>query len=89
MTKFGRNRSEKFWEIDVFVGSLHANFNQNRLNVKKFTENSVLKETTHKKTSIDVQWQVLQKGYLEISKFWVFDPKNFKKPIILENLYKI
>ena len=38
MTKFGRNRSENFWEIDVFVGSLHTNFEQNRLNVKKFAK---------------------------------------------------
>ena len=48
MTKFGRNRSEKFREIDVFVGSLHANFDQNRLNVKKFAKNRVLKETAQK-----------------------------------------
>ena len=31
---------------DVFVGSLHANFDQNRLNVKTFAKNRVLKETT-------------------------------------------
>ena len=42
VTKFGRNRSEFCWEIDVFVGSLHANFDQNRLNVKKFAKNRVL-----------------------------------------------
>ena len=48
MTKFGRNRSETFWEIDVFVGSLHANFDQNRLNVKKFAKNRVLKQTAQK-----------------------------------------
>ena len=31
-----------FLEIDVFVGSLHANFEQNRLNVKKFAKNRAL-----------------------------------------------
>ena len=48
MTKFGGNRSENFLEIDVFVGSFHANFDQNRFNVKKFAKNRVLKKTTQK-----------------------------------------
>ena len=30
-----------FLEIDVFLGSLYANFDQNRLNVKKFAKNRV------------------------------------------------
>ena len=54
MTKFGRNRSENFGEIDVFVGSLHADFDQNWLNIKKFAKNRVLKETTQKNI-IDVK----------------------------------
>ena len=84
MTKFCWNQSEIFWEIDVFVRSLHANFDQNRLNVKKFAKNRVLKKTAQK-ISIDAKWQALQNGYLEISKFWVFDPQNFKKRYFWEN----
>ena len=37
-----------FWETDVFVGSLHANFDQNRFNVKKFAKNRISKQTAQK-----------------------------------------
>ena len=48
MTKFCRNRQENVWEIYVFVGLLHASFDQNQLNVKKFAKNKFLKQTTQK-----------------------------------------
>ena len=37
-----------FLEIDIFVGSLHINFDQNWLNVKKFTKTMGLKQTALK-----------------------------------------
>ena len=48
MAKFGRNRSDFLCEIDFFVGPFHANFDQNRLNVKKYTKDRILKQTTQK-----------------------------------------
>ena len=48
MTKFSRNRLENVWEIDVFVESLHTNFDQNRLNVMKFRKNRVFKQLARK-----------------------------------------
>ena len=48
MTKCCRNLRDFFPDIDAFVGSLHANLDQNRLNVKKFTKNRVLKQTAQK-----------------------------------------
>ena len=38
MTNCGRNRSENFREIDDFVGSLHANFDQNRFKDKEIRQ---------------------------------------------------
>ena len=40
--------SNCFGEIYVFMGSLHANFDQNRLKIKKFAKNKTLKQTTQK-----------------------------------------
>ena len=88
MTKFGRNRSEKFWEIDVFVGSLHANFYQNRLNVKKFAKNRYLKQTEQKdqyRCTMTRSTKWLSRNF-KIFRFW---PQNFEEPIFLENLYKV
>ena len=48
MTKFCRNRLENLLEIDVFVVLLHANFDQNRLNGKKFAKNRGLEQTAQK-----------------------------------------
>ena len=90
MTKFGRNRSENFWEIDVFVGSLHANFDQNRLNVKKFAKNRVLKQTAQKDQNRCKLTRSLYK--MAISKFQNFEfliPKILKNRYFSENLYKI
>ena len=88
MIKFCRNRSENIREIDVFVRSLHANFDKNGLNVKKFAKNRVLKQTAQKdqyrcKMTRSTKW------YLEILKFWGFDPKISKNRYFWENVYKI
>ena len=48
MAKFGRNQSAIFLEIDVFVGSLHANYDHNRLNAKKFAKKSFKANGTKK-----------------------------------------
>ena len=82
MTKFGQNLSENIGEIDVFVGSLYANFDQNRLNVKKFAKNRVLKQTAQKdqcrcKMTRSTKW--LSRNFKILS----FDPQNFEKPIFL------
>ena len=87
MTKFGRNQSEIFYEIDVFVGSLHANFDQNRLNVKKYAKNSFqakhTKDQYRCKMTRSTKW--LSRNF-KILRFW---PSKLKKQYILENLYKI
>ena len=48
MAKFCRNRPNNCWEMYFFVGSLHVNFEQNRLNVKKLAKNRVLRQTAQK-----------------------------------------
>ena len=96
MTKFYRNRSEKNWKNDVFVGSLHANFDQNRLNVKKFPENRVLKETIQKhqyrcKMTSSTKW--LSRNF-KIKSFWQKKSKidifgqTLKKSEVFRNLKK-
>ena len=81
MTTSGRNRSENFWEIDVFVRSLHANLDQNRLNVKKFAKNRALKEITQKdqyRCTITGSTKWVSRNF-KITSFW---PLKFRKKTI-------
>ena len=85
MTKFGRNQLENFWEIDVLVGSLPINFDQNRIHVKKFAKNRVLKETVQKdqntfKVTRSTEWRSRN---FKILNFW---PPKLRKLIFRENL---
>ena len=49
MTKFCGNRPANFLKIEVLVGSPHANFDQNRINVEKFDKKQDLKANRTKK----------------------------------------
>ena len=69
------------------MGSLHANFDKNRISVKKFVKNRVLKQTPQK-DQYRFKRHALQICYLEISKCCVFDTKKNKKAIFLGNPLK-
>ena len=71
----------KFLEIDVFVGSLHVNFDPNRRNVKKFAKNGVFKQAAQRdyyrrKITRSTKW--LSRNF-KIS----FEPQNLEKLIFL------
>ena len=68
------------------MGSLHANFDQNRLNIKKFTKNRVLKQSAQKsldrcKITRSTKW--LSRNF-EILSFW---PPKFRKNEIFRKTF--
>ena len=82
MTKFCGNRPANFLKIEVLVGSPHANFDQNRINVEKFDKKQDLKANRTKKKQETCKMTRSTNGSLEISKFLVFIPRNLEKPVI-------
>ena len=96
MIKFDWNRSEIFREIDVFVGSLRANFSQNRLNVSaqnrlqfrlaknKFSKKPAQTDQYKCNMTRSTKWQSWN---FQTLSFWT--PK-FRNPIFLgKKLFKI
>ena len=68
-----------FEKLTFFVGSLHANFDQNRLNVKKFAKNNVLKQTAQQdqykcKVTRSTKW--LSRNFKILS----FNTQNLENP---------
>ena len=75
MPKLSWNRPEIYWEIYVFVWQLQADFDQNRLNVKKFAKNEILKQTAQK-DQYRCKITRYPKWLIKISKCWYFNPNN-------------
>ena len=86
MTKFGRNRSKFFLEIDVLVGSLNANFDQNRLNVNKFPKKRVSKQTTQK-DQYTCKMTRSTKSLSRNFKLLSFLPQKFRKTNIFGKIF--
>ena len=65
---------------DVMFGDFEVKKYVFSINRQKYSFEWKIKQKLPK----DVFWTGLKDSYLGFSKFWVFDPQNFKKPKILE-----
>ena len=68
-----------------FVTSLHATFGRKLAKLRGSVEDAVFNENANGKHQKTENEKLYKMAISVFSKFWGFDPKNFKKSIFLEN----